>query len=873
MSGFEYRGDRARHISFPLGGIGAGSVGIDGQGRFKDFEMGNKPSKNSRNGFTHFLIRAEREGRVLDARVVNGPLQPHFMGDEGGKGNYANYGFGPSRHTLAGVPHFDDCTFAGPFPIARIGFEHSAFPGNVALTAFSPFIPLDDYNSSLPAAFFEIEATNTADEALTYSFMLSVNNPHEQGRINALNKRGKARLLILGTNALDASDPLYGQMCAATDAALGGGQSYWYRGRWFDNLSMFWKDVQTPGAIKNREYPPSAKSGEDIGTLEARFDCAPGQTVKARFVLSWYYPTCVNDWNPLKQKCCEDGCDCASPDMSWTNWYATQFRGADEVAVYALSNFTDFYEKTLAFRDVLTSATLPEAAVDAVTATLSVLKSPTCLRLTDGSFYGWEGCHANAGCCEGSCTHVWNYAYAMCYLFPSLERSMRDLDYRYNLKPDGGMGFRLQLPIGREPTKFRPCCDGQFGGVLKTYREWKLSGDTAWLKKLWPGVKASIEYAWSKDNPDRWDADKDGVLEGRQHHTLDMELFGPNAWLTGFYLGALKAGAEMADALGENETASEYRALFQSGKKTLDTELFNGEYYQQNVDLNNRDILRAFSTPDQAIIGGDGDVADAYWNEEVGEMKYQIGEGCGIDQVLAQWHANLIGLGEIFDREKTKAALAAIHKHNFIRRMGERFNPCRLYCIQDESGALICAYPDGRKRPVISAPYAEETMHGFEYQAAIHMIQEGMTEQGMEIVKAVRDRYDGERRNPWNEIECGSNYARSLAAFALIPAFCGFIADMTKNELTFNPPALKEGFACPFFLPQGWGVFAYSTEKVVLDVRAGTLPVDALNLPFVLAVTGVKKNTELAFTVNNGRIAFPNTAVIKAGEKLTLALG
>ena len=81
---------------------------------------------------------------------------------------------------------------------------------------------------------------------------------------------------------------------------------------------------------------------------------------------------------------------------------------------------------------------------------------------------------------------------------------------------------------------------------MKVYREWKICGDTEWLRACGPNVSA-IAFAWHPDNEDRWDPDKTGVLWGRQHHTLDMELFGPNAWLTGFYLGALKAAAEMAE--------------------------------------------------------------------------------------------------------------------------------------------------------------------------------------------------------------------------------------------------------------------------------------------------------------------------------------
>ncbi len=418
------------------------------------------------------------------------------------------------------------------------------------------------------------------------------------------------------------------------------------------------------------------------------------------------------------------------------------------------------------------------------------------LRLEDGTFYGWEGCHPSAGCCEGSCTHVWNYQQALPFLFPRLERSMRDADYAYNLRPDGGMPFRLQLPIGSAPWEFRPCADGQFGGILKLYRDWKISGDSEWLRKLWPAAKQSLEFAWSKRNIDRWDPDKSGVLWGRQHHTLDMELFGPNSWLTGMYLGALKAGAEIAEALGDDAAAAEYRDIFARGKAWADEHLFNGEYYFQRIDLGDRSIIESYE--DDLVIQG-GSALQAYWTGEHQEIKYQIGEGSSIDQVLAQWHASLYGLGEIFDPEQVKQANAAIFKYNFIPLMRDAYNPDRLYCLNDEGGLVICAWPQGVRQPVIPAPYSQETMNGFEYSAAIHMIMTGLVDEGMTCVEAVRMRYDGERRNPWNEFECGSNYARSMASYALLNAFSGFEFDMVQHADRLQPGAHGRG-ALPLLL-------------------------------------------------------------------------
>jgi non-lysosomal glucosylceramidase len=896
-----YEGASAKEISFPIGGIGSGCIGLGGNGRLIDWEIFNRPNKGSVNGFSHFAVKAERDGLVLGARVLQGDLQPSYMGNFG-KPMFASFGFGPPRETLAGVPHFRDVTFEGSYPFAKLSFSDPQFPGKAGLSAWNPLIPLNEDDSSLPSAFFEVTLENTDTAPIEYTVAFSAANPLTRGALlNTTEIRDGVRYLHLRSDDADRGNPAYGDLCVATDASDTGFQNYWYRGRWFDSLGVFWRDFTAPGKLRNRTYQPDPAARSDTGTLTAHLKLAPGQTGTVRFLLSWNFPNNTNYWNPVPESkkeavgdagadaaacSCDSGCGetggccdpAGHPAGTWKNWYATKFEHSFATSRYAMANWNRLYCETRQFHDALFSSTLPDSVLDAVSANISILKSPTCLRLEDGSFYGWEGCGCDSGCCEGSCTHVWNYAYALPFLFPKLERSMRDLDFRHNMREDGGMVFRMQLPVGRERGVFRPCADGQFGGVLKAYRDWKISGDTEWLKGHWEAIKKNIAFAWSPTNEDGWDADKDGVLEGRQHHTLDMELFGPNSWLTGFYLGALKAAGEMADFLGDKPAAAEFSGLFIKGKAWADTHLFNGEYYMQKIDLKDKRLLERYDSGTSLF--GDSTLS-AYWNEEALEIKYQIGEGSAIDQVLAQWHANLSGLGEIYRPDQVKKALGAIYKYNYKRSFRDFFNPCRLYSMNDEGGVVICDWPEGVYKPVVPTPYCEETMYGFEYQAAIHMIQEGMVEEGLEIVRVIRSRFDGEKRNPWNEFECGSNYARSMASYALLNALSGFSYDMVKGRIGFKPvisgyretdetesvlvgqmrmekdsqphsaqsgqmqlnrterahmepygkmlPA-DEAFQCFWSLDAGWGTYRQGLYGAELHLAVGTLPLRELEL-------------------------------------------
>lgn len=855
-----YSGVKTSQISFPLGGMGSGCIGLSGNGRLIDWEIFNKPNKNSLNGFSHFAVKAEKNGKLLDARVLQGDLNPPYSGSSAGQ--YQGFGFGPARETMAGLPHFKDVQFNGEFPVAELTFKDPNFPGKIKMKAFNPFIPLNDKDSSMPAAFFEIEVENKGRSKIDYTVALSLKNSNPKEKcVNRFSKERKISILSLGSaDAPSAKEPALGDISISTDAAKSSCQEYWFRGAWFDNLGIFWRDFLSKGIFKQRRYDETEKStGNDHGTVAAHIAVEPGATGRARFIISWNFPLFQNYWNP--QKCeCEGTCG-PSTSNSWKNYYATLFKDSVDTAAYGFQNWKRLAEETMLFKDSLFSSTLPAEVIDAISANISILKTPTSVRLEDGSFYGFEGCSASSGCCEGSCTHVWNYAYALPFLFPAQERSMRDLDYKHNLREDGGMPFRLQLPVGRDMSKFRPCVDGQFGGVIKVYRDWKISGDSGWMKKLWPAVKKSIEFAWSEKNTDLWDPEKSGVISGRQHHTLDMELFGPNSWLTGFYLAALKAGAEMAEACGETETSIEYMEILNRGRQFVEKKLFNGEYYNQSVKLKDRSILKPFADADAP-----------YWNSEHGELKYQIADGCGIDQVLAQWHANLCGLGEIFDSSNTRKTLHSIYRYNFKKSFREFTNFCRIYALNDESGTLMFSWPKGKYRPVVPIPYAEETMHGFEYQVAAHMIMEGMLKEGCELVKAVRDRYDGERRNPWNEIECGSNYARSMASYALLNAFSGFSYNLAKGEIGFNPQkGLKSPMKFFWSLGSGWGMVEISKKEISLNILYGELRLKKFDLPKTwnskskVSIDGISIS-EAKFTGTS--VEFGREIIIKRGCKL-----
>ncbi len=836
-----YRGNRRAQISFPLGGIGSGCIGLAGNGALVDWEIFNRPAKGSRNGFSHFAVRAEKDGKVLDFRVLNGGLVPPYSGEfMDSKNGRSSFGFGPDSADLAGFPHFRECSFRGEYPFAQIRFGGEKFPAAVTLDAWSVFIPGSSRDSSLPAAFFEVTLENTAKTAIDFTVIGVLSN--HWGPLNACRRNewnGSRLTAFSGDGKGDLSLTL-----VDTDSQISGQESF-FRGGWFDALEVYRADVLRGGEFKNRTYPVPESPCPETGLAAFHFTLKPGAKAVRRFILTWSVPE--RGWGEDVEKIAVE----KGVPNRWRNYYATQWKDSRDSGDYALRGYACLREKTRRFHDALYRTTLPAEVLASVTANLAVLKSPTCLRLEDGTFYGWEGVGASWGSCVGSCTHVWNYAQALPFLFPDLERTLRESHLKYSIDENGGAHFRLSRPYGIHATaqNFRPCADGQFGDIMKFFRDWKVCGSADWLRKWYPSLKRMMEYTWSEKNPDRWDPDRSGILTGRQHNTLDIELFGPNAWLTGHYLGALLAMSEMAEAAGDPAFAGTCRALFRKGRKRASEDLFNGEYFIQKIDLKDRSILKK-----------SGLDADAYWSEERGEIKYQIGDGCEIDSTLAQWYGLLYGIGEVFPAELVKKDLESVFRNNFKESMRDEWNCWRCFSLGGEGGVRMCTWPHGNT-PDIPLCYNSETMTGFEWAFACRLVMSGMVSEAMKVIHALRARFDGFRRNPWNEFECGSNYARSMASFGLLAAFSGFEFDSGNGMLGFHFRLPRRTNNTFWTLGTAWGNYAETSRRGVLEVCSGSFRLKELRLGRIPEAVFLGKK-ELSFRRSEHGIVFEPVEVV-----------
>ena len=791
----EYSGARLSRIAFPMGGLGAGMICLEGSGALSHVSLRHKPDVfNEPCTFAAICVK----GKVNRARVLEGPVPDwkKFGAPEAGNG---------AGGASFGLPRYREARFGFKFPFATVALTDSDLPLEVNLTGWSPFEPGDADNASLPVAALEYTFTNrsrTTVEAVfswnTRNFMAVKGNPQA---IKAV----PGGLMLWAGPGNDAPAEA-GAFTATVDDPAVKVNHAWFRGGWFDALTMAWKDIAS-GA--SHERAPVTEGAPSPGaTFFVPFQLAPkaSKTIVLRF--AWFVGQTTlrtgKDGDP------KPTADLAAP---YRPWYAGRFGGIEEVTAYWRDHYPELRQKSQRFSDCFHDSTLPPEVLEAVTANLTILKSPTVLRQADGRLWAWEGCGDRGGCCAGSCTHVWNYAQALPHLFPALERTLRETEFGPSQDARGHQMFRSGLPIRPVAHDFHAAADGQMGGIMKVHRDWRISGDTEWLRRLWPKVKQSLDYCIQE-----WDPGHKGWLEEPHHNTYDIEFWGPDGMCSSFYLGALRAAMAMGQALKDEVPL--YAELFEKGVRRVETELFDGEYFIQKIQWEG---LRAGSPVKmQSMVG-------SYSPEALGVLqkegpKYQYGTGCLSDGVLGAWMALVCGVGPVLEGKKVASHLRAVHKYNLKQDLTAHPNPQRpSYACGAEGGLLLCTWPKGGE---LSLPfvYSNEVWTGIEYQVASHLLLLGLVEEGLEVVRTARNRYDGRVRNPFNEYECGHWYARAMSSYGLLQGLSGARYDAVEKTL-YLEPRVRGDFRSFLATETGYGTVGIKQGKPFVEVKSGAIQI------------------------------------------------
>lgn len=830
-------------VAMPLGGIGTGTISLGGRGDLRDWEIMNRgaigflpafklvqPTIANGPFFAIYYKKSTDSAGLI--RVLEGPLPVRdYYGDWGA--DAVNSGF----------PRFEKTVFNTAYPLAQINFKHPAVPFDIRLEAFNPLVPGDEDKSGIPVAILRYVITNTSNSTIETAICGMIPNyigvdgwsgkPVEN--INTYRKDNEVSGIYMHSDRKDTNDMNYGTMALATTAKEGiSYRTSWKKLGWNWTFRDFWDDLVADGTLtdypETKDSVPSntgiygdkddSKIETPPATLAIKQRLSPGESKEITFLVTWHFPNRRAWDNGFEQIYTKTG-----TDNIVGNYYTTQYSDAWDVAKKVVNNLPSLENETIAFVEAITQNDLPEVIKEAALFNLANLRCQTVFRTRDGLPFAWEGtgsikgtkigAEKSSGWGFGTCTHVWNYETATPFLFGRLATKFREVEFLHATEEDGGMNFRIPLPLHSENAKkwAHRAADGQMGCVIRAYREWQLSGDDAKLRSMYPNIKKALRFAWGAG---KWDTDKDGVMEGSQHNTMDINYMGPNPQMAGWYLGALRAGEEMAAYLADKSFGQEVKALYTKGRKWVDANLFNGEYYEHQIP------------------GGASKIA-------------QLGKGCLVDQLIGQNIALTAGLGYILDRDKVQTTMKSIMKYNLVTDFNDHFNTFRSFGVGKETGLIMASYPHGDLLD-FPFPYYTEIMTGFEYSTAAQMLYEGQTENGLKIFEAIRNRFDGNKRNPFNEGEYGHRYGRAMASWTGILAYTGFQYSAVKKMMSFNPLKGK------YFWSNG---YQYGTISIGDEGNGKTVEISSLNGDLVLQ----------DFTlIGYGKLAFKNGRTFKKGE-------
>ncbi|MBR8536155.1 hypothetical protein KDU71_11350 [Carboxylicivirga sediminis] len=806
----KYDKDHLYRIALPMGGIGTGTVSLGGSGQLQDWEVMNVPAKGystvtTGNDAPFFAIYTKKKDEKPNTKALLGPI--HYA-------DYQHYeGRSVDHH---GFPRFREASFETTYPFGIVNLADKTMPVDVKIVGYNPLVPADADASGIPMAILKYEVTNTSNAELEVAVSGNIRNfIGKDGRKHKTDWKGdfiptgakdnkneykatdKLQGIYMYSEGVEKDDAAWGTFAISTPANEG---RTTYRtssvhNKWYNSTLNFWDDFSADGLLTEKDKTADV---DPLASLAVLKTLKAGETKSFTFYLSWHFPNRYA-WSAERL----------------TNYYATQYTDAWNVIEKEIERLPELTEQTLTFVNALQESSYPKVLKEAALFNLSTLRSQTVFRTSDGYLFGWEGVMDRFGSCMGSCTHVWNYEQATAFLFNDLAKGMREVEFKYAMNSEGHMGFRTKLPLKEGASGIDvAAADGQMGTIMKFYRDWQLSGDDEFLNTYWPKVKTALAFAWVENG---WDGDVDGVMEGVQHNTMDVEYFGPNPQMQIWYLGALKAAEQMALHQKDKAFAKKCAKLYNYGSAWTDEHLFNGEYYFHKIQ-----------TPASKEYIAKG-LMSSMGSKDIVNPDFQLETGCLVDQLVGQYMAHVLGLGYLVKEENVKTALESILKYNQRDGLFEHFNNMRTYAMGDEKALLMASWPNGG-RPTVPFPYWAEVMTGFEYTAAIGMLYEGMEQEGLECIKNIRDRYDGQKRNPFDEAECGHHYARAMASWASLLAESGFQYSGVDKSIRFTDKPGK------YFWSNGsaWGMCEITKEgkdyRVTLEVLYGSVELQSFQL-------------------------------------------
>jgi len=773
-----------QHIGMPIGGLFNGTVYLGGDGRlwlwdiFNHVVEGILPRQVQYKGQS---LRMREGANYVSPAPPKSPIEQGFAVSIDGKVRPLDQS------------GFSNISFEGRYPMGRVTYRDKACLVSVELEAYSPFIPLNTNDSSLPATVMSYTVKNESNKPVTAEISGWLENAiclYHRNQVSGIRRNQVLRgqeMTFLSCSA----EPIHNQHATirpdivfedfekenyetCLNLLIDGKVMRTATGRNNNRMDPAsfnveqWQDKQAQIQIVDKETGGWGNVGvdhivfsdrpvkafvlnelHDFGTMGlALLDSSPQDLASASISKPGDFQRCVDKASrPLSDKLLGSlGRRISLRPGQQQNvtfvvtWHFPNLSvsGMNNVGRHYASRFSNAYDvaqyvaanfKRLSTYTRLWCDTWYDSSLPYWFLDRTMANTTT---LATSTCYRFKSGRFWAWEGIGCCHGTCTHVW---HYAQAVGRLFPDIERQHREQVDFGIAFHADGGVGHRAnlqSSSHPAHDGQCGRILGTYREHQMTADNAFLKRMWPKIKKAIEYMIQHDGDD------DGIVEGSQPNTLDAAWFGKISFLVSLYLAALRAGEAMGIEVGDDDFAQRCRDIAKRGSQRI-LGLYNGEYFYQIEDPNHLNAIG-------------------------------IGKGCYIDQVFGQSWAFQVGLGRLFDEQKIKSALRALWKYNFVPDVGpfrEKFKRGRWYAVAGDAGLLMCTWPKGGLREDFKKHwqymYFNECMTGFEWQVASHMIWEGMIIEGLTVARAIHDRYDAALRNPYNEIECSDHYARAMA--------------------------------------------------------------------------------------------------------------
>jgi len=835
--------DRKPRSGIAMGGLGCGWFELRQDGQCYNWRIFNNRPVGMGSFFNEnahstlfFLIRYQVEGATPRLALLQIEESHNVAGLEGHEFQYI-------FPWISGVDCID---YEASFPFANLRYSDRTMPLEVELSAWSPFIPRNAKDSALPAAFFDFRVRSTSGKPVDVSLLASMRNwagydvkeKAWSNRVVSDPAWGQAfEMSCIGLNPTRESSGSMG--VASLDA-----DSHYYCG-WGHPHPYYERLLREPNLPNIDDTTARNEADPQTGVPWAKHPCfstigrtvrlaRAGDTLEHTFIFTWDFPNrrcrLPEGDNPgpvgyLEASSHTAGLPAEVRRHNEGHYYSNFFSSSAEVAAYAALHAPRLREETRRFHDAFFASSLPAYALDQINSNLNTFRTSSWFT-RDGNFGIVEGLGPTRAYAGLSTIDVAMYGgVSTAALFPELEQAIIRSHLRFQNENGSVLhsilqNFREKNP--NEATGLRLDLPAQY--AYQALRAGLWASDHAFLAEVWPSVKAALEYGLRER-----DHNHDGLpdMAGVMCSYDNFPMHGVAPYVATQWLAAYATAAAAAKILGDAFAEKRYRDLLARATPVLEDKAWNGSYYRLYAD---------------------------------GE---RLDEGCLSDQIIGQWALHLLNLPTFLKGDRVRTALRSILRLNY----------------HAEQGLRNCQWPQDVFLHDVDADcwvdQANTCWSGVELAFASLLIFEGLTTEGLELIRNVDERY---RRwgTYWDHQEFGGHYFRPMSAWAIVPAALGFSS--VDDVVTFDPKITAADHSCRllFVTSDGYGHFVREGSQLSITILSGslrirTLRIRAAALPALRTLSIGGMDVPLLKDGDFFTADFSETLAIPAGESAVIA--